>query len=140
MDEEKKEMLEKERADFEKALCDVPGLVSIRETPEILSKIKLDVTPQMIMEPRFHSNPEDLRKLREITGYMFYIETQCEPPALMLMKIGKTDIEITVGKIDEVPGELIRRAIDNPVHKPVFGMYAITDEIKLWLKRELGLK
>jgi hypothetical protein len=140
MDEEKKEMLEKERADFEKALCDVPGLTNIRETPEILSKIKLDVTPQVIMEPRFHSNPEDLRKLREITGYMFYIETQCEPPAIMLMKIGKTDIEITVGKIDEVPRELIQRAIDNPVHKPVFGMYAITDEIKEWLTKELGLK
>lgn len=120
-------------------LLGTPGLGAIREDPDLLEKIKWDVTPQIVMEPRFQSRPDDLRKLREITGYMFYIESQCEPPALMLMKVGKTDITSTVGKIDEIPAELVRQAIEHPVEKPSYGMYAITDEIKAWLKKELGL-
>lgn len=133
-------MDEKEKIDLDDSICDVPGLVEIRNRPDIVEGIRWDVTPENIMEPRFQSNPEDLKKLREITGYMFYIETQCEPPALMLMKVGKTDISSTIGKIEEVPQELVRRAIENPVQKPSFGMYAISEEIKDWLKKELGLK
>jgi hypothetical protein len=116
---------------------DVPGLNDIKESPDILEKIKWEVTPAMVMEPRFQSNAEDLQKLRDISGYMFYIESQCKPPALMLLKVGKTDITSTVGKVDEIPPELIRKAMENPAEKPVHGMYAITDEIREWLKKEL---
>jgi hypothetical protein len=115
------------------------GLNDIKRRPDILSKIKFDVTPKMVMEPRFQRDPEDLKKLASITGYMFYIETQCQPPVLMLMKIGRTDISSTVGKIDEIPAEMIQRAIEKPVHSSVHGMYAVTDEIKEWLTKELGL-
>jgi len=115
------------------------GLKDLKIRPEIRSAIKLDVTPQKFMEPRFSSNKEDLKKLREISGYMFYIETQCSPHALMLMKIGKTDISQTIGKIDEIPTEMIQRAVENPVDPPEQGMYAITEEIKEWLKKELDL-
>lgn len=132
-------MEDEERCNLEKDVSDMPGLADIRESPDILKKIKWEVTPQMVMEPRFQLDPVHLQKLNEIAGYMFYIETQCEPPVLMLMKVGKTDITSTVGRIDEIPSPLLQRAIDNPVHKPVHGMYAITDEIKEWLKRELGV-
>jgi hypothetical protein len=115
------------------------GLNDIKRRPDILSKIKFDVTPKMVMEPRFQRDPEDLKKLAAITGYMFYIEAQCQPPVLMLMKIGRTDISSTVGKIDEIPAEMIQRAIEKPVHPGVYGMYAVTDEIKEWLTKELGL-
>ena len=118
---------------------DVPGLNDIKESPDILEKIKWEVTPAMVMEPRFQSNAEDLQKLRDISGYMFYIESQCKPPALMLLKVGKTDITSTVGKVDEIPPELIRKAIENAGEKPVHGMYAITNEIREWLKKELGV-
>lgn len=120
-------------------IFDLQGVRDIRRRPDILSKIKLDITPEMVMEPRFQSRSEDLRKLRDISGYMFYIETQAEPPALMLMRVGKSDITSTVGKIDEIPSELVRRAIEKPEHKPTHGMYAITEEIKEWLRRELNL-
>ncbi len=128
------------RCDLENDLSDTLNLSGMKTMPDILDSIRWDMTPEIMMEPRFQSNPEDLRRLRDITGYMFYIETQCEPPVVMLMKVGKTDISSTVGKIDEVPREMIRRAMDNPVHKPSFGMYAITEEIKSWLKKELGVK
>lgn len=120
-------------------MSDTYSLSDIRETPDILGKIKWDITPQMVMEPRFLSKPEDMQRLKELSGYMFYIESQCEPPALMLLKVGKTDITSTVGKIDEIPVELVRRAMENPEHPPSHGMYAITEEIRAWLKKELGV-
>ncbi len=130
-------MSDEEKCDLN--IFDVPGLNDIRQSPDILEKIKWEVTPQMVMEPRFQLESEGLRKLSEISGYMFYIESQCNPPALMLLKVGKTDIASTVGKVDEVPQELIRKAMENPVDKPANGMYAITAEIREWLKKELGV-
>lgn len=117
----------------------VLGLNDIKRRQDILSEIKFNVTPQVMMEPRFQGRPEDLEKLKEITGYMFYIESQTEPPGLMLLRIGRSDITTTVGKIDEIPLEMIRNAIDKPVLSPAHGMYAITDEIRDWLQKELGL-
>ncbi|MBA4372662.1 MAG: hypothetical protein C0402_07330 [Thermodesulfovibrio sp.] len=123
----------------DKSVFDLLGLKDIKERPDILPKIKLDVTPQMMMEPRFQSRPEDLEKLKDITGYMFYIETESEIPALMLLKIGRSDITNTVGKIEEVPAEMVKAAIEQPVLPPVCGMYAISDEIRNWLKKELSV-
>ena len=128
----------------EEARCDMNvfallGLKDITKRPDVLAKIKLDVTPRVVMEPRFLSKPEDRQRLKEISGYVFYIESQCEPPALMLLKIGSIDITSTVGKIDEIPGELLQKAMANPVESPSNGMYAITDEIRDWLKKELGI-
>lgn len=125
-------------------LCDVnmfslQSLRDIKNRPDILRGIKLDVTPEMVMEPRFQNRTEDLKKLEQLVGYMFYIESQCKPPALMLMRIGKTDMATTVGKVDEIPETLVREAIDKPVHPGVNGMFAITEQIKSWLKGELGL-
>jgi len=131
--------MDQEDAD-EKSIWELQGLKEIRKRPDINSRVKFDVTPRMVMEPRFHSKAEDLEKLKQIAGYMFYIESQCNPPALMIMKVGKTDITNTIGKIDEVPAELLEKAITNPVEPPSHGMYAITDDIKAWLKKEMGLQ
>lgn len=123
----------------DKSIFDLQDLSSIKKRPDILAKIKWDVTPQMIMEPRFQSRPEDLQRLREIAGYIFYIETEGDKPALMLMRVGKSDTTATAGKIDEIPDEVVQRAIDNPLHPPVYGMYAVTEEIKAWLRKELNM-
>lgn len=126
-------------SDEEKSIFELQDLKSLRIRPDILSRIKWDVTPLMVMEPRFQARPDDLQKLRDITGYLFYIETESERPLLMLMKTGKSDITSTAGMIENIPFELIQRAIDNPLDPPVHGMYAITEEIKDWLKKELSL-
>jgi hypothetical protein len=131
-------MDDKEKCDQD-ILFDMQGLNAIKSSPEIIERIKWDVTPAIVMEPRFQLDPEGLRKLSEVSGYMFYIESQCEPPALMLLKVGKTDIASTVGKIEEIPFDLVKKAIEQPTEKPVHGMYAITAEIKEWLKKELGV-
>jgi hypothetical protein len=120
-------------------IYDILGLDDIKIRHDILSEIKFNVTPQVMMEPRFQSRPEDLEKLKEVTGYVFYIESETEPPGLMLLRIGRSDITTTVGKIDEIPLEMIRKAIDKPVLPPAHGMFAITDEIRDWLQKKLGL-
>lgn len=123
----------------EKSIFDLQGLREIKKRPDILADIKFNVTPRMVMEPRFHAKVEDLEKLRQIAGFLFYIESQCNPPALMLMKVGKTDITTTIGKVDEIPAELIEEAINNPEEPPSHGMYAINNAIREWLKKELDL-
>ena len=106
----------------------------IKRRPDILEKLRFDVTPRMIMEPRLGEKDK-----REIAGYSFYIEAFDDPPVLMLMKVGKTGITSTVGKVDEIPPEMVRRAIDHPVEPKINRMYAISDEIGEWLREELSL-
>ncbi len=114
-------------------------LKDIKRRPDILSNIKFDASIPLIMKPRFQMSKEELEELQKMIGYVFYIETAGEKPTLMLMKVNKSDIADTVGIIEEIPEELLKRAIENPVHPPVHGMYGITEEIKDWLKKELNL-
>jgi hypothetical protein len=132
-------MADQEDSNPDRSVFETHWMADIKKMPDILSGLKLNVTPRMVMEPRFHSRPEDREKLAEISGYMVYVESQSEPPALMVMRVGKGDVTATMGTIEGIPEELIRRAIENPVEKPSNGMYAITDEIREWLKKELGL-
>lgn len=115
-------------------------LKDIKRRPDILSNIKLDASLPLIMKPRFQMTKDEFQRLNEMTGYIFYIETAGAKPSLMLMKVNKSDIADTVGIIEEIPEEVLKRAIESPVHPPVHGMYGITEEIKNWLKKELNLK
>lgn len=113
------------------------NLEEIKNRPDILAKVRFDITPQMIMEPLFNEKGE--LKKKDLSGYFFYIETEGERPALMLMKVSKTSAVKSVGIIKELPEDMIKRAMENPVLPPVHGMYAINEEIKEWLKKTLNL-
>ena len=107
-------------------------LKDLKRRPDLLCRMRFDVTPQMIMAPRVGPDA-----VRDTAGCSFYIETHEGPPALMLLKVGKQGVMSTVGKIDEIPAEMLKRAIDSPPDPPANEMYAITDEIVAWLKNEL---
>jgi hypothetical protein len=109
-------------------------LKDIKRRPDLLARIRFDVTPQMIMAPRVGPDA-----VRDTAGCSFYIETHEDPPALMLMKVGKEGVMTTVGKIDEIPAEMLKRAIESPPDPPANEMYAITGEIEEWLRNELPL-
>ncbi|MCX7794066.1 MAG: hypothetical protein N2257_06660 [Thermodesulfovibrionales bacterium] len=115
-------------------------LRDIKRRPDILSNIKWDASLPLIMKPRFQMTEEEFQSLKNMIGYVFYIETTGSKPSLMLMKINRSDVADTVGVIDEIPEELLRGALEQPVHPPVHGMYGITEEIKSWLKKELKLE
>jgi hypothetical protein len=114
-------------------------LKDIKRRPDILSNIRLNASLPLIMKPRFQFSKEEFEELEKNIGYIFYIETAGQKPTLMLMKVNRSDIADTIGIIEEIPEDMLQRAIDNPVHPPVHGMYGITEEIKEWLRMELNL-
>jgi len=105
----------------------------IKKRPDILEALRFDVTPRMIMEPCF-----DPEKRKSLSGFMFYIEAYDDPPLLMLMKVGKTGVTSTVGKVEGIPAAMVRRAVDEPVEPECNRMYAITEEIEGWLQKGLA--
>ena len=107
----------------------------IKRRPDLLCRIRFDVTPQMIMAPRVGPDA-----VRDTTGCCFYIETHEDPPVLMLMKVGREGVMTTVGRIEEIPAEMLKRAIESPPEPPANQMYAVTEEIVEWLKGELPLE
>ena len=111
----------------------VQDFKGIKKRPDILEALRFDVTPRMIMEPCL-----DPEKRESLSGFMFYIEAFDDPPLLMLMKVGKTGITSTVGKVEEIPAAMVRRAVDEPVEPECNRMYAITEEIGEWLQKELA--
>lgn len=110
------------------------SLTEIKRRPDIIGNLRFDVTPRMTMEPLHATGPEGFPK-----GYMFYVEAYEDPPLLMLMKLTKSGITTTVGKVEEIPVEMLRRAVAEPVEPPTNKMYAITDEIRKWLVETLSL-
>ena len=74
-----------------------------------------------------------------IKGYVFYIETTWEKPELFLMMHRSSGYAETIAKIEEIPEDLIKEAVEENKDKIKFGMCPINEKIKLWLKRELEL-
>jgi hypothetical protein len=110
------------------------GIEGLRSRPDILKRIRFDVTPATIMEPRLGGG-----ETRDIAGLFFYIESFEKPPKVMLMKVGQLGVMNTIGSVDDVPVELVEKAVADPVHPPANDMYAITDEIRDWIREKLGL-
>jgi hypothetical protein len=113
---------------------DAQGIGGIKARPEILERIRFDVTPQVIMAPRLGGG-----ETRDIAGFFFYIEAFEPPPKVMLMKVGKLGVMNTIASVNDIPGELVAKAVADPVDPPVNNMYAITDDIRDWIREQLGL-
>ncbi len=113
---------------------DLQGMAALKKRQDLLERIRFDVTPRMIMEPRLESG-----RKKEVSGCFFYIEAFEPPPAVMLMKVNPQGVTSTVAKVDTIPQGLVERAVEDPVEPPVNSMYAITGEIEDWLRGELGL-
>ena len=115
----------------------VMNIDDLKARPQVVQTIRFDVTPKMIMEPRI-GLPEGV-KPPDLKGFSFYIEAFDDPPELMIMKVSRSSVMTTLGKIEEAPAEMVRRAVDDPVEPAVNKMYAITDEIRDWIKEALGI-
>jgi hypothetical protein len=115
----------------------VMNLDDLKARPEVVQGIRFDVTPKMIMEPRI-GLPEGV-KPPDLKGFSFYIEAFDDPPELMIMKVSRSSVMTTLGKVEDAPAEMVRRAVDDPVEGAANKMYAITDEIRDWLKDALGI-
>ncbi len=134
MSEEQKDAIEQVFEDSQSFA--VTNVNNLKERPDVVQAIRFDVTPKMIMEPRI--GPEGV-KPADLKGFSFYIEAFDEPPELMIMKVSRSNVMTTLGKIEDIPAAMILRAVDDPVEPAANKMYAITDEIREWLKEAIGL-
>ncbi len=115
------------------------NLDNLRENQKIINRIKLDMTPEILLQPLFEKATEGYEeKVEEREGYMFYIEMVRSKPTLMLMNTYQ-NMSVTVGLVEGVPEDLLESAVRNKSEECKAGMYPIDNGLKEWLKRELGL-
>ena len=115
-------------------------LDGIKKEPFVVEHILWDLEPKDIMEAKFKKTEQGIDKRDDIKGYIFYIESMGKDPMLFLMRHTASDFGETMAQIDEVPKELLSKAIEENKDKHYFGMYALSKDVKAWLKRELGVK
>jgi hypothetical protein len=111
----------------------------LRESKSFLKHIRWDITPRIFFQPRFAKTANIPKKTDDdIEGYMFYVDEVFRKPAVVIMRIREL-MSRTVGYIDEVPEDLLSKALHCSEEECISGMYPLTEEIEHWLKRELGL-
>lgn len=118
---------------------EVLKLDAIKSDPFVIQNILWNMEPKDLMEPKFKKTETGIDRREEIKGYIFYIETMGKEPKLFLMRHTAIDFGETVAQIDEVPTEMLIKAVEDNKDKHYFGMYPIGEDVKAWLKKELGL-
>jgi hypothetical protein len=115
------------------------SLEQIKKESFIIENILWDLQPKDLMEPRRKVTEEGTEVREQIKGYVFYIDTMDNKPALFLMRHTAMDFAETLAKIDEIPFQLLAGAVEENKDKTYFGMCPINHEVKEWLKNELGV-
>lgn len=116
-------------------------LDTLRKNRLMVRNILWDVEPKELMEPRYMISQDGEKKKKVIHGYIFYIDKITnKKPTLYLMYHTESSYAETVAKIDEVPDDMIREAMDGNRDKEYFGMVPINQRIKEWLKKELAIE
>jgi len=119
---------------------EILSLDRIKKEAYIIDHILWDLEPRDLMEPRSKLTDEGTSLRDQIKGYVFYIETMDNNPALFLMRHTAMDFAETLAKIDEIPQELLLGAIEENKAKEYFRMYPINSRVKAWLRKELRLE
>lgn len=110
----------------------------IKKEQFVIDNILWNLQPKDLMEPRCKVTDKGTKARDQIKGYIFYIDTADEKPALFLMRHTAADFAETLAKIDEIPQELLDRAIEENKDKVYFKMYPINSEVEAWLRKEMG--
>jgi hypothetical protein len=108
---------------------------------EIIDGIDWEMTPEKAVETFLEwgsgwSRKGDFVQYPGQQSLYFVIYDWEKPPQVTLIRRTTSEAD-EIAKI-EVPEDLIRRAVEEGGRKPGVGVYAITDELKEWLKTLLG--
>lgn len=114
-------------------------LEDIKKESYYIQHILWDYDPTKIMEPIILQEGSKIVRKEPTKGYCFYIETSGKKPELFLMMLKSNCFGETIAKIEEIPNELLREAIEENKSKIKFGICPINEKIKIWLKKEFGL-
>ncbi len=111
----------------------------IKKEPYYIQNILWDFDPTKIMEPIIIQEGSNIVCKEPVKGYVFYIETSGKKPELFLMMQKANYFSETIAKIEEIPEEMLKEAINENEHLIKYNICPINDKIKNWLKKELGL-
>lgn len=111
----------------------------LKESEKFLKSIQWDLTPKAFMAPG-HSEDKTGQGETEkaILKYMLYVDLLDNKPTVMIMKI-RGGSSATAGCIENMPEDLLKEALSCKAGECASGMYPLTDKLRDWLKRELGL-
>lgn len=111
----------------------------IKRESYYIQNILWDFDPAKVMEPVVVQEGSTIVCKEPVKGYVFYIETSGKKPELFLMMHKANCFGETIAKIEEIPQEMLKEAIEEHKGCIKFGMCPINEKIKSWLKKELGL-
>jgi hypothetical protein len=117
------------------------GLEELRSNREIVDGIDWEMTPEKAVEAYLEWGTGWSRKGTSVQypgqeALYFVIYDWEKPPQVTLIRRNSRAAE-EIAKI-VAPQELITKAVDEAGRKPGVGVYAITEELKQWLKNLLG--
>ncbi|NTU42431.1 MAG: hypothetical protein HGA78_05165 [Nitrospirales bacterium] len=114
-------------------------LDEIKQEPFVIEHIMWDLEPKDLMEPRIRMTDEGVQVREDIKGYIFYIDNMDTEPILFLMRHTAADFAETLARIDEIPLELLKEAVEENKPRLYFGMAPINKKVEDWLRKELGI-
>ncbi|MFZ2447881.1 MAG: DVU0772 family protein [Syntrophobacteraceae bacterium] len=117
------------------------GLEELKGHREILDRIDWDMTPEKAVETFLEwgtgwTRKDDFVRHHSQDAVYFVIYDWEKPPQVTLIQRSVQDAN-EIAKIP-APPDIIRRAIEEGGRKPGVGVYALTDEVKDWLRETLN--
>jgi len=115
-------------------------LASLKKNGIFIRHLRLDVTPEILLKPRFITAQNREKLISEVQGFSFYIDFMegMEKPVLMVMKTYCLNSK-TIAEITNAPEALLWECVRSPEAKETTGMYAICPGVEGWIKKELGI-
>ena len=113
----------------------------LKDHREIIDNIDWEMTPEKAVETYLEWGTGWSRKVdfvrRPDQEALYFVIYDWEKPAQVTL------IRRTMKEADEiakihVPEEMVRKAVEDAGRKPGVGVYAISDELKAWIKEALG--
>ena len=114
-------------------------IVELKESKKFLKSIRWDLTPKTFVAPGHpECKPAPGEEENTTLKYILYVDLLYNKPAVMIMKvIGGSSA--TAGFIKDVPEDMLKEAMSCNSEECVSGMYPLSDKLRDWLKRGLGL-
>ncbi len=113
------------------------SFADVRKDQYIIDNILWDTEPKDLMEPRILKTEGGVKKRAIIRGYVFYIDTTEKKPQLFLLRHTAGDYAETLARVDDIPEQMLRDAVQQNQAKEYFKMYPINDAVRVWLRKAL---
>ena len=117
------------------------GLEELKTHREVVDRLDWEMTPEKAVETYLEWGTGWTRR-DDFVRYpgqesLYFVIYEWERPAQVTL------IRRTIKEFDEiakiwVPEEMVQRAVEDAGRKPGVGVYALTEELKTWLKESLG--